>query len=255
MKEEKLIKCELKQQTGHSYEVKISKLCETLRLIALEAQYHNSCYCNCTCSVATFINKERDPKSSTDESQTHSEQTKIDESSIFQTWFDFIEKSFFKNRKITTVNDFILKLEQLLVANNASDCLQHPKSFKKKSRRRLKTEFKNRTNIFLNQRGKLIFLPNTVTIEEIAEDYMELQKNPEKLTLESDKTRKLVQKAAVMIRSEVSQLKNNISQPPKVSELNPDMVRISNLLQHFLSYLLHRSVKPGLKTSSVVRIL
>ena len=40
---------------------------------------------------------------------------------------------------------------------------------------------------------------------------MELQKPPEKLTLESDKTRKLVQKAAVMIRSEVSQLKNHIS--------------------------------------------
>ena len=89
--------------------------------------------------------------------------------------------------------------------------MQHLKSFKKKSRRRLEIEFKNRTNIFLNQRGKLIFLPNTVTIEEIAEDYMELQKQPEKLTLESDKTRKLVQKAAVMIRSEVSQLKNNIS--------------------------------------------
>ena len=211
MKEKKLIKCELKQQTGHSYKVKISKLCETLRLITLEAQYHNSCYCHYNCSAATFINEERDPKSSTDESQTYSEQTKIDESSIFQTWFDFIEKSFFKSRKITTVNDLILKLEQSLVANNARDCLQHLKSFKKKSRRRLEIEFKNRTNIFLNQRGKLIFLPNTVTIEEIAEDYMELQKQPEKLTLESDKTRKLVQKAAVMIRSEVSQLKNNIS--------------------------------------------
>ena len=28
---------------------------------------------------------------------------------------------------------------------------------------------------------------------------------------------------------------------PKVSELYPDMVRIPNLLQHFLSYLLHGS--------------
>ena len=69
--------------------------------------------------------------------------------------------------------------------------------------------------------------------------------------LESDKTKKLVQESAVIIRSEVSQLKNNMSWPPKVSELNTDMVRIPNLLQHFLSYLLHGPSKPSLKTSSI----
>ena len=139
----------------------------------------------------------------------------------------------------------------MLVANNASDCLQNPKSFKKKSRGRLEIEFKDRANIFLNQKGKLIFLPNTVTIEQIAEDYMELQKQHEKLMLESDKKRKLVQEAAVIIRSELSQLKNNMSWPPRVSELNPDMLRTPNLLQHFLSYLLHGPSKPSLKTSSI----
>ena len=111
------MKCELKQQIGHGnvsiaqqviHEVakvkndsEIIKLCETLDIIASEAQYLHSCYRNYTRSVATLIYMERDPKSSTNESQTHSEQTQIDESSIFQTWFDFIEKSFFKSRKIT----------------------------------------------------------------------------------------------------------------------------------------------------------
>ena len=50
-----------------------------------------------------------------------------------------------------------------------------------------------------------------MTVEQIPEDYMELQKQHKKLMLESDKTRKLVQEAAVVIRSEVSQLKNNMS--------------------------------------------
>ena len=159
------MKCELKQRIGHSYvsiaqqiiheaaniknDSKIINLCETLDLTASEAQYQHSWYRNYTRSVATLIDMERDPKSSTDESQTHSKQTQIDESSIFQTWFDFIEKSFFKSRKITIVNDLVLKLEQLLVANNASDFLQNPKSFKKKKRRRLEIEFKARANIFL----------------------------------------------------------------------------------------------------------
>ena len=110
----------------------------TLDLTTSEAQYQHSWYRNYTRSVATLIGMERDPKSSTDESQTHSKQTQIDESSIFQTWFDFIEKSFFKSRKITIVNDLVLKLEQLLVANNASDCLQNPKSFRKKKKKKIR---------------------------------------------------------------------------------------------------------------------
>ena len=90
-----------------------------------------------------------------------------------------------------------------------------------------------------------------MAIEQIAEDYMELQEQHEKLILESDKTRKLVQEAAAIIQSEVSQLNNNMSWPSKVSELNPDMVRIPDLLQRFLSYLLYGSAKPSLKTSSI----
>ena len=90
------------------------------------------------------------------------------------------------------------------IANNASDCLQNP-NLSKKRRRILEIEFKDRVNIFLNQKGKLIFLPNTVTVEQMVEDYVELQKQHEKLMLESNKTRKLVQEAAVIIRSEVSQ--------------------------------------------------
>ena len=77
-----------------------------------------------------------------------------------------------------------------------------------------------------------------MTIEQIGEDYMELKKQHEKLTLESDKTRILIQEAAVIIRSEVSQLKNIVLWPTKVSELNPHIVSIPSLLQHFLSYLL-----------------
>ena len=87
----------------------------------------------------------------------------------------------------------------MLVAKSSSDCLQNLRSFKKQSRRRLEIEFKDRANIFLNQKEKLIFLPNTVTIEQIAEDCVELQRQHEKLMLESHKTTKLAQEAVVII--------------------------------------------------------
>ena len=85
------------------------------------------------------------------------------------------------------------------MAKSSSDCLQNLRSFKKQSRRRLEIEFKDRANIFLNQKEKLIFLPNTVTIEQIAEDCVELQRQHEKLMLESHKTTKLAQEAVVII--------------------------------------------------------
>ena len=93
----------------------------------------------------------------------------------------------------------ILKLELLLVANNSSDCLQNLRSFKKLGRKRLEIEFKDRANIFLNQKEKLIFLLNRVTIEQIAEDYVELQRQQEMLILEFHKTTKLAQEAVVTI--------------------------------------------------------
>ena len=61
------------------------------------------------------------------------------------------------NIRHSVVNVLNLRFEQLLVANDASDCMQNAKSFKKKSSRRLKVEFKDRANIFLNQKGKLYF--------------------------------------------------------------------------------------------------
>ena len=56
-------------------------------------------YRNYTRSGATLQDMQRDPKSLIEESKSHSEQTQIDESSIFQTWFDSIENPFSKVEK------------------------------------------------------------------------------------------------------------------------------------------------------------
>ena len=70
---EKLMKCELNQQLGHSNDstaheaakiksdFNIIRLCEMLDLIASEAQYDNSCYLNYSCSVATLQDMKKDP--------------------------------------------------------------------------------------------------------------------------------------------------------------------------------------------------
>ena len=51
---------------------------------------------------------------------------------------------------------------------------------KTKRGRTLKIDFKDQTNIFLNQKRKRIFLLITVAREQIAEDYIKLQKTTRK---------------------------------------------------------------------------
>ena len=97
----------------------------------------------------------------------------------------------------------------------------------------------------------MIFLPYTVSKRQLADDFLELQKQLEKLTCEADKSMKLVQEAAMTIRNEVSNLEFTLSWPPTISELNPDYMKLPNLLQHFLSHLLHGSSTSTLKTSSL----
>ena len=82
----------------------------------------------------------------------------------------------------------------------------------------------------------MIFLPNTVTREQITENYRKIQKQHENLMLESERTKKLVKEAVVIVQSEALQL-NNMSSPSKVSKLNPDMVKYQTSIVGTTSFL------------------
>ena len=124
-------------------------------------------------------------------------------------------------RKVTSVENLTQILEKLLSSQGCEDseCIRN--SFRKRARRKLESEFGSTAEIFLNLKGKLIFLPHAVSKRQLAEDYLELQKQLEKSTCESDKSMKLVQEAAMIIRHEVSNLECPSSWPPTLTELNP----------------------------------
>ena len=106
---------------------------------------------------------------------------------------------------------------------------------------KISTEFQHTADTFTNLKGKLIFLPKSV----------ELKRQLEKLTNESDKSLKSVQDSALIVRNEVDNLQNKLSWPPTITELNPDNVQLPNHLQHLLSYLLHGSLMKSEKTTSL----
>ena len=169
---------------------------------------------------------------------------------IFQIWFDEIRKRFVDERKITSVENLIQILEKLLSSQGCDDseCIRN--LFKKRARCKLESDFGSTAEIFLNLTVNSILLPHAVSMRQFEEDYLELQKQLEKSTCESDKSMKLVQEAAMIIRHEVSNLECPSSWPPTLTELNPDSFKLPNLLQHFLNHLVHGSSASSLKTSS-----
>ena len=181
------MKCELKWQEGHGNSIvqkaihksakvkhddRIIRLCDTLDLIASEAQYHHSCYRDYTRSTVSDPDVEDDAELETEDSAPSSEQTQIDENTIFQTWFDLIRSSFIEGRKVITVANLTLELKEMFRENNASNDGLDSKSFQKKARRKLDTEFGHVAEIIQNLRGKLVFLPNTVTRVQLANGYI-----------------------------------------------------------------------------------
>ena len=253
------MKCEIKKQEAVSlvsvaqktieaaaklkHDERIIGLCATLDLIASEAQYHFSCYRNYTRAVVNASLIESDPPQSIIVESTSEEEN------IIHIWFEKIRQEFVSKKRVALVEDLLFMLEGLLEGHvTEGEFLRE--SFLKRVRRKLKSEFEGIAEIFLNQKGKLVFLPNTISKAKLAEDYLEVQKQLEKSLSESDKSVKLVKHAALVIRHEVSSSEYTLSWPPTIPELNPD-IKLPNLLQVFLSQLLHGSSTVSLKTSSL----
>ena len=174
-----------------------------------------------------------------------------DEQVVFDKWFHLIQTTIGEQGKVTTVTELASALNNLMREASFSPDKFNSSSFKKKMRRKLDAEFLKVADILQNNRGKLIFLPKTVTRENLANDYIEIQQQLEKLSPVSMKSLRNVQEVALNVRSEIKSLQNAMSWPPKISELNPDQIELPAHLQHFLSYLLHGSSQISTKTSSL----
>ena len=224
-------------------DTRIIQSCLSYDFLASEARYHKSCHRN-------YTRKKENAESNERHEDMDDTTTQVNELDVFQEWFRFIRTSIIENRKVVTVVSLAEHLDQMMKDGNFTPSYFSSSSFRKTMMRRLKAEFQDVADIFLNPKGKLIFLPRVCTREKLAIDFIELQQKLDKLSSASEST-KIVQDAALTLRTEVKSLQSKMSWPPQISEINPDEFEIPNYLQHFLSYLLHGSSQVSVKTSSV----
>ena len=89
-------------------------------------------------------------------------------------------------------------------------------------------------DVFQNAKGKLIFLPNAITLQQLACNLLRAQHLLEKEGIDSTKAQKQIREVALNVRSDVKALEGITSWPPGVSELNPEQVTLRSSLQLLL---------------------
>ena len=253
---EGLTKCELKKDEGKGFiglaqrsiynaakakcDERIISLCETYDLISAEAHYHHSCKRNYEHSIP----KETPISKKSPEIVTES---RDDTELIFKQWFDHIRQKYISNHEITTVELLLSQLQE--ISGQSNQCTD--KVFKRKARRHLLSEFQDSVDIFRNKNGKLIFLPKSLSKQELAENYMELKTLHDQNIKETGKALKSVTDAAMIVRNDVLNLEDKLSWPPKLMQLSVDHVQLPSTLTKFLSILFHGS---ELKSDKVLSI-
>lgn len=128
-------------------------------IVAAEAQYHISCYKRYTVKVTVKECKEKD--NDDDEGTYHTI-----ENQAFANLYKFIRTEIIPNKRIVTVTSLTAKLESFMLSGEVKFALRD--SATKHIRRRLESELANSIHILQDAKGKLLLVPNSMTLQEAA---------------------------------------------------------------------------------------
>ncbi len=126
-------------------------------IVAAEAHYHHSCYKN-----YTRMKRPEDVKEGDNELEE-----------AYGSLFEYIRTDIIPNKKIVQVTSLTAKLKSFVPSGEISE------STRKNIRRRLESEFENSVHIFPDEKGWLLMVPVSVTLQDVVLENQSLQKELE----------------------------------------------------------------------------
>ena len=144
---------------------KLLRLCENYDFVSAEAYYHKECYIKYTNTKGRMSNVE------SVESEEQSAYVMAEEEAK-GLLFQFIRNEIINKKDVAYFTDLISCFESLLGAKGVTV----DKTAKKKLRQQIKDEFLSTASFFQNNEGRLLFLPNDFSREELALELCELKK-------------------------------------------------------------------------------
>lgn len=224
-----LAKCDRKQEkTGKSIfqeniqsvattvkDERMLRLCENYDFIAAEACYHKECYLQYMKQVEKTKVKEKTPYEIAEEE-----------------FIKYINEDILPKKQLTLMTELLSHFEVIL--NDKG--MKIDKATKKKMRNRVKDEFSSSASIFENKDGRLIFLPNEISRQELAIKILDLQ-NELKLYKEEASINKFIDLTAEVLQQEIKSCKATFDWPPIIRDLEEDQTMLPTYLARFLNKL------------------
>ena len=200
-------------------------------IVAAEACYHRSCYRDYT-----------RPAKISSKSSVDGEYHQV-ESSAYEMLLDYIRTDILNNPRLWKLSDLSAKLMELMNEKGVSAIKDSTKTH---VRRKLETEFGGLLHfVDLPGNNRVFIIPDNLSQNQLARDLISLQLTQCK---EKGSRTEEIRRVALELRKAIQSTgSEEMSWPPKASELNEDAIRISEDVKRFLVTLLtgSSSYKPN----------
>ena len=198
-------------------------------IVAAEAHYHRTCYREYTRNPTRLHHAEQ--------KQTKKEDIRYFnlEHESYAELFEFIRAEVIESPNVVMLNSLTDKLTQLMLSKGV-DCVK--KSTKRHLRRKLEKEFGNRLHIFPDEKGKLLVLPDSLSIFELAKMYQTTKTELEIWKNKSVGDTNTIDKAASIIKMSIKNMENPNHWPHHPLNTNKEAVNIPAELKRFFQTLL-----------------
>ena len=217
LKEKALAKCDQKILAVTSRDI-----------VAAEAHYHRSCY-----REYTRPKKPSPSSSSTDEVRDDAEEK------AFSDLFKYIRLEVIGKKSVVTMTELTSKLEVLAQARGKEKLSE---ATRKHIRRKIEAEFGSILLIFPDDKGKLIVVPQNLSVEDIVKMNLVMKKELDILKHHSSDIGKIIDQSSTYIRKSILDMKWKLPQPIHPSDVDIPSFSVPESLKRLLMSVLTADV-------------
>lgn len=197
-------------------------------IVAAEAHYHISCY--------KMYTKTDEKKVENDNGTDEYERYHTIEDEAYAELFEYIRTNVIPNKRITPLTVLSARLESHMLTGGVRLLKD---STRKNMHRKLKSELGDSVDIFPDDKGKLLIVPDSVSVRDVALENQALRSELEVWKTNSADANKVIDQASVRIRDAIKRSMTPTPWPYHPSDVDgSDNIAIPSILERFLGGLL-----------------
>ena len=230
----------------HKMDTKILAL-TARELVAAEAHYHKTCY-----RIYTKIDSNVPTADPTDNITIDAKTYSDAECNAYKLLFDYIRETVFDKPRVIPMTVLTVKLVDFMTSFG----IMSVRNFTKKHiRRKVETEFGDSIHIFSGDNGRLLLVPDNLSVEHLAKENFKLSEELQSLRERNTDNLNMLDMTAKFLRSEIQKIEFNKSWPPMPEELNEEYISIPSPLSRFIQILLCGTSSEDKASAKVKRLV